>query len=560
MNSSLESSIKYINTDILVIGAGGAGIRAAIEAKKSGLSVFLLGKEVLGCAHTGMAMGGMNAAMVAPATPEFHAQITIEGGYFINNYKMVKVFAEEMPARVHDLEDYGVIFDRIESGEFYTWAGPKQKYPLNVCIGDYTGREMMQAMVDEARKLKIKYSDEFFISRLLVKNNIIVGAFGVDLKTSGFVLFQAKSIILATGGAGRMYEVTTNANSNTGDGYAMALDAGCELIDMEMVQFHPTGMASPPSSRGVLITEKTRAHGGLLRNRKGERFMSKYYPKEMEVAKRDEVSRSIFQEVATGLGTENNSVYLHVDHWTKEKILEIIPDVYEQYKNVGIDISKEPMEIYPSMHHMMGGVKIDEWCNTTIKGLFAAGEVTRNVHGANRLGGNSIAEGQVFGRRSGIAANRYIKTLTSTLPNPNEEEIKEEINKINTFLKKNKGIPPHDIEDKLKKTMWNNVGIFRDEEKLLEAKADVAHLMKQIKKMRVRATIKERNRDLQDCLEVVNMLKTAETVIDAALIRKESRGAHSRTDYPQMLEEWRKNIVVRKENGKIITKIVPVVE
>ena len=411
MNSSLESSIKYIKTDILVIGAGGAGIRAAIEAKKSGLEVFLLGKEVLGCAHTGMAMGGMNAAMVAPATPEFHAQITIEGGYYINNYKMVKVFAEEMPARIHDLESYGVIFDRLDSGEFYTWAGPKQKYPLNVCVGDYTGREMMQGLVDEARKLKIKYTDEFFISKLLTVKGKIIGAMGINIRNAQIVVFQTKSVILASGGAGRMYKVTTNAMSNTGDGYAMALDAGAELIDMEMVQFHPTGMANTPSTLGVLVTEKTRAHGGILRNIKGERFMSKYYPVEMELAKRDEVSRSIYTEVAAGLGTKNGSVYLHVDHWTKEKILEIIPDVYEQYKNTGVDISKEPMEIYPSMHHMMGGIKVDEWCRSSIPGLFAAGEVTRNVHGANRLGGNSIAEGQVFGRRSGISAAKFAKKV-----------------------------------------------------------------------------------------------------------------------------------------------------
>ncbi|MEK7522075.1 MAG: FAD-binding protein, partial [Patescibacteria group bacterium] len=472
MNSSLESSIKYIKTDILVIGAGGAGIRAAIEAKKSGLEVFLLGKEVLGCAHTGMAMGGMNAAMVAPATPEFHAQITIEGGYYINNYKMVKVFAEEMPARIHDLESYGVIFDRLDSGEFYTWAGPKQKYPLNVCVGDYTGREMMQGLVDEARKLKIKYTDEFFISKLLTVKGKIIGAMGINIRNAQIVVFQTKSVILASGGAGRMYKVTTNAMSNTGDGYAMALDAGAELIDMEMVQFHPTGMANTPSTLGVLVTEKTRAHGGILRNIKGERFMSKYYPVEMELAKRDEVSRSIYTEVAAGLGTKNGSVYLHVDHWTKEKILEIIPDVYEQYKNTGVDISKEPMEIYPSMHHMMGGIKVDEWCRSSIPGLFAAGEVTRNVHGANRLGGNSIAEGQVFGRRSGISAAKFAKKVKNiSLP---KDQIEKEQTRIFSFINRKAGVTPHVVEDKLKQVMWDKVGIFRDEKRLLEAKKAIA--------------------------------------------------------------------------------------
>ena len=549
---------KIIKTDILVIGAGGAGIRAAIEAKKTGLEVFLLGKEVLGCAHTGMAMGGMNAAMVAPATPEFHAQITIEGGYFINNYKMVKVFAEEMPARIYDLESYGVIYDRLDNGEFYTWAGPKQKYPLNVCVGDYTGREMMQGLVDEARKLKIKYTDEFFVSKLLTVKGQVIGAIGINIRNAQTVVFQAKSVILASGGAGRMYKVTTNAMSNTGDGYAMALDAGAELIDMEMVQFHPTGMANTPSTLGVLVTEKTRAHGGILRNRLGERFMSKYYPKEMELAKRDEVSRSIYTEVASGLGTKNGSVYLHVDHWTKEKILEIIPDVYEQYKNTGVDISKEPMEIYPSMHHMMGGIKINEWGETIIPGLYAAGEVAGGVHGANRLGGNSIAEGQVFGRRAGIAAAKFSKKIKYSIPP--KQQIEKERSRIFSFITRKTGITPHIIEDKLKQVMWDKVGIFRDEKKLLEAKKEIARLKLEAKKMKTRTSLKERNRDLQDCLEIENMLTTAESVVDAAILRKESRGAHSRLDFPKTLDEWRKNIVVRKKNGKLIVEVISVIE
>ncbi len=549
---------KTIKTDILVIGAGGAGIRAAIEAKKSGLNTILLGKEVLGCAHTGMAMGGMNAAMVKPATPEFHAQITIEGGYFINNYKMVRVFAEEMPARIHDLESYGVIFDRLDNGEFYTWAGPKQKFPLNVCVGDYTGREMMQGLVDEARKLKIKYTDEFFVSKLLTVKERVVGAIGINIRNAETVVFQTKSVVLATGGAGRMYRVTTNAASNTGDGYAMALGAGAELIDMEMVQFHPTGMANTPSTLGVLVTEKTRAHGGILRNRKGERFMSKYYPKEMELAKRDEVSRSIYTEVAAGLGTKNNAVYLHVDHWTKEKILEIIPDVYEQYKNTGVDISKEPMEIYPSMHHMMGGIKINEWGETIVPGLYATGEVAGGVHGANRLGGNSIAEGQVFGRRAGIAAAKFAKKIKYTsLP---KDKIKKEQQRIFSFITRKTGVIPHTVEDKLKKTMWDKVGIFRDEKRLLQAKKEIAKLKKLAGKMKTRATLKERNRDLQDCLEIENMLATAESVVEAAILRKESRGAHSRTDYPKTLEKWLKNIVVKNENGVLVTKVIPVIE
>lgn len=550
-------SYGQIKTDILVIGAGGAGLRAAIEAKRKGAQAILLGKEVLGCAHTGMAMGGMNAAMVKPATPEFHYQITIEGGYFINNYKLVKIFTEEIVERIHDLESYGVILDRTENGEFYTWAGPKQKHPLNVCVGDYTGREMMQGLVDQARKLSIKYTDEFFISKLLKKNNRVIGAFGVSLKTGEFVVFNAKSIILATGGAGRMYEVTTNAASNTGDGYAMALDIGVELVDMEMIQFHPTGMAYPPSSRGVLVTEKVRAQGGILRNQKGDRFMSNYYPKEMELAKRDEVSRSIYQEVAKGNGTEHHSVYLYVNHLPKEKILEQIPDVYEQYKNVGVDITCEPMEVYPSMHHIMGGIKIDERARSNIEGLYACCEVAAGIHGANRLGGNSIAEGQVFSRRAALGAFNYMKKVK--YQSPEKDQIENEMERINIFSKKSKGVTPQEIENRLKKIMWQNVGIFRDEKRLLRAKKEIAILLKETERMRVRKKIMERSRDLQDCLEVVNMLKTAQVVTEAALIRKESRGAHSRVDYPHTFKEWQKNIIIKKKNGKIITNIIPVV-
>jgi succinate dehydrogenase/fumarate reductase flavoprotein subunit len=541
--------MKIIKTDVLVVGAGGAGLRAAIEAKEQGASVFLVGKEVLGCAHTGMAMGGLNASMVPPATPSFHAEITNEGGYFINNQKIVKAFTEEMPARVYDLERYGVMFDRKEDGGFYVWAGPKQKYPLNVCVGDYTGREMMQGLVDQCRKIGVVYKDECFVSRLLTKRKSVIGAVTLDLKTGKIFVICARSTILATGGAGRMYEVTTNAASNTGDGYALALDAGCTLIDMEMVQFHPTGIAYPPSVRGVLVTEKVRAHGGILRNKNGERFMSKYFPIEMELAKRDEVSRSIYQEVKEGRGTKKGGMYLHVDHWRKDEILDKIPDVYEQHKNIGIDITKEPMEIYPSMHHMMGGIRMDEWGKTNVHGLFACGEVAGGVHGANRLGGNSIAEGQVFGRRSAISAVKYAKEHMPV--SASISEVENEVKRIYSFRTGGTGVSPHVLESKLKKLMWEYVGIYRNEKDLLKTKKEIEMLVKEAKYMKARSDTNTRNRDLQDCLEVANMLKTAYAVVLCALDRKESRGAHSRSDFPDTKKSWEKNIILCQEKRKL---------
>ncbi|MBI5614498.1 FAD-binding protein [Candidatus Gottesmanbacteria bacterium] len=550
--------METFSIDVLIIGAGGAGLRAAIEAKEQGASVLLVGKEVLGCAHTGMAMGGLNASMVSPATPKFHAQITNEGGYFINNRKIVKVFTDEMPARVLDLERYGVMFDRKDDGSFYVWAGSKQKYPLNICVGDYTGREMMQGLVDQSRKIGVMYKDECFISKLLTKGKRVIGAVGLDLKTGEIFSVSAASIILATGGAGRMYEVTTNAASNTGDGYALALDAGCALIDMEMVQFHPTGIAYPPSVRGVLVTEKVRAHGGILRNKNGERFMSRYFPKEMELAKRDEVSRSIYQEVKEGRGTVHDGVYLHVDHWKKEEIFDKIPDVYEQHKNIGIDISKEPMEIYPSMHHMMGGIRMNEWGKTTVKGLFVCGEVAGGVHGANRLGGNSIAEGQVFGRRSAISAVQYAKKHSRALIVTSDVTVEAE--RISAYRAGKHGVSPHIIESKLKKLMWEYVGIYRNEKDLLKAKKEILSLAKALKHMKARSDASTRNRDLQDCLEVSNMLKTAYAVVLCAFKRKESRGAHSRSDYPKTKKSWEKNIVIYQEKQKLILSYAGVVK
>ncbi len=550
----MNSAYSTVITDVLVIGAGGAGLRAAIEVAKRGASVLLLGKEVLGCAHTGMAMGGMNVALNPPATPKLHYQDTMAGGWYINDPKLVKVFTEEMPQRIYDLEDYGLLFDRTDEGKFYTWKGGKQSAPLNVCVGDYTGREMMQALVDQTRKLTIPYRDEFFVTSLFKQEGRVKGALGIDLKSGEYVYFRAKAVILATGGAGRMYKVTTNAASNTGDGYAMALSVGATLIDMEMTQFHPTGMVFPESARGVLVTEKVRGHGGRLFNSKKERFMSRYQPERMELAGRDEVAMAIYTEVREGRGTKNGGVYLDVTHWPKGEVEEKIPDVFEQYLDTGVDIRRRPMEIYPTMHHVCGGVRITVDGETTIPGLFAVGEVAGGVHGANRLGGNSIAEGQVFGRRAGIAAAKYSKKLVDSVLDLHQSFVKREIDRVENLFKSSSSISVYAIEDKLKELMWNKVGLVRDEKRLLEAEAELRELVKLMNKVHLNVKDRKRNKELQDALEVANMLLTAQAIITAAICRRESRGAHTRSDYPKRDEKWKCNLALTKKRDSLKVK------
>lgn len=548
-----KNTYELLQTDVLIIGAGGAGLRAAIEAKKQGAAALIVTKEYLGGAHTSMAMGGLNVAIKSPATPKQHFEDTINGGWHINNYKMAKIFSKEMPDRIYDLESYGVRFDKLPDGSFYTWAGGKQSAPLNLCAGDYTGREIIQGLISEIKRLKIPCLDDYFVTRLFTKEKTVIGAFLMDIKTGKYKIVNARSTIVATGGAGVMYLVNTNAPSNTAEGYAWAIKVGASLVDMEMIQFHPTGIAYPPEKKGRLITEKVRGHNGILTNSKGERFMQRFQPKLMELAGRDEVSRAIYQEIEEGRGTKNGGVYLDVRHWKKGDVERLIPDVFEEHKKMGIDIRKEVMEVSPSMHHMMGGININEWGETNVKGLFAAGEVTRNVHGANRLGGNSLAEGQVFGRRVGIRAAKSAKRQ-KIIPITNVM-IENEIKRLNVYLNRKKGIDAKYLTRQLQTTMWNNVGLIRDKNRLKTAYKNIKQLETKTKKL-----VAQNKKELQMCLELECMIKTAHAIVIAALLRKESRGAHYRTDYPKMDPKWEKNIVVYQKNGRFKTRVVPVVK
>src|SRR2546421_4300914 len=542
MMSSLPTTVQRIDTDILIIGSGGSGLRAAIAASEKGAKVLIIAKELLKDAHTGWAMGGLNVALKAPATPQLHFEDTIKGGWFINNYKLARIFAEEMPDRIYDLERYGVKFDRLPDGSYFTWAGGKQSAPLNLCAGDYTGREMMQGLLAEVDRLDVPYLEYHYVTKLLRQDDKVVGAFLIDRKTGAYKVVQAKATIVATGGGGNMYKINTNASSNTGEGYAWALDVGAELVDMEMIQFHPTGMAYPPEKRGTLVTEKVRGNGGILKNIVGERFMQRYQPQRLELAGRDEVTRAIYQEIQEGRGTEHGGVYLDVTHWEEGKAEKIVPDVFAEHMEVGIDIRKQMMEITPSMHHMMGGYDITEWGETNVDGLFACGEVTRSVHGANRLGGNSIAEGQVFGRRTGLRASEYVRHGNRL--QISQQIIDESVRDVETFLKRQSGIKATEILIRIKDVMWHDVGIIRDAEKLQRAQREIIDL-----KQEANSLYAQNIHELQSCLEICDMLKVADIIILAALERTKSRGAHYRTDYPQMDPAWERNIRVYKENG-----------
>lgn len=542
-------------TDVLIIGGGGAGLRAAIEAAKHNVKVLIVIKEPLGVAHTSMAAGGLNVAIKAPATSKQHYDDTIKGGWHVNNHKLVKIFSEEMPDRIYDLESYGVKFDRLPDGSFYTWAGGKQSAPLNLCAGDYTGREMMQGLKAEVLRLKIPSLPNHFVTKLLKSKNQVVGAFAIDQKTGKCKIILAKATVVATGGAGQLYEITSNAPSNTGEGYAWGLDVGAKMIDMEFVQFHPTGMVYPEQLRGALVTEKVRGHGGKLINNKGERFMTRYQPERMELAGRDEVARAIYQELQEERGTKHGGIYLDVTHWKKGDVEKLIPEVFQTHMEVGIDIRKQKMEIAPTMHHMMGGFKINEWGETSIPGLFATGEITASIHGANRLGGNSLAEGQVFGRRAGIRSAEYSQDVILSLKDEESKDIVNEIARVEALKKRKTGIKPHILIKKLKMLMWKYAGMIRDEKNMQKGLSELKKLQQEA--TNVSAKGKE---ELQVALELIEMLKVAEMIIVAALEREESRGAHFRSDFPKMDDQWERNIILQKKKDKITTEIVSVIK
>ena len=544
---------KTFNTDILIIGAGGSGLRAAVEAIDSGQNVLIVSKSLLGKAHTVMAEGGI-AASLGDVDPEdnwkVHFKDTMVEGVYLSDWRLVEKLAKEAPDRVYELERMGALFDRTPEKKIMQRAFGAHTYRRLCHVGDKTGLELLRTLEDKILHSKnVTVMDEVFITRLMKKNDTVIGAIGLDMKKGEFLAINSKATIIAGGGCGRIYEVTSNSWESTGDGIALAFDAGAEMMDMEMMQFHPTGMVWPPGVRGLLVTESIRGEGGLLYNTKGERFMLKYSPQKKELDARDVVARSIYKEIEEGRGTEHGGVYLDISYKGKDFIMKKIPGMYTQFKDfANIDITKEKMEVAPTTHYYMGGIKIDPDTNSTnIKGLFAVGEAASGVHGANRLGGNSLADLLVFGKYVGQNAATYSKNMKAMeIP---QRVIEEEVARIKNFIKSD-GTNPYTLTEKLRKTMSENVGIVRNETNMKKTLSVIEEIKTEYKNVGVNGNL-QYNPGLLQCLELYNMFTISELLVRGAIMRKESRGAHYRSDFPNKSKEWLKNIIFRKTGEKL---------
>jgi fumarate reductase (CoM/CoB) subunit A len=558
---------KTILCDVLIIGAGGAGCRAAIEASKHNMDVIMLSKELVGKAHTAMAEGGLNVSLgnVDPDDDvDTHFKDTIVGGNYLNNQELAEILVRDAPERIYDLEEMGAVFDRTPEGKIAQRTFGKQSWRRTAYASDRTGSEIMVTLTEAIRKTSVRVFDEVFATKLLVHDDRIAGVCAIDSKYGDYLVFRAKSVVMATGGAGRIFKVTSNAQLDVGDGYGMAYDVGCEMMDMEMVQFHPTGMVKPESAKGRLVTEAVRGEGGILLNNKGERFMNRYYPEVMELAGRDQVARSIMTEVLEGRGSPDGGAYLSISHLPAAIIEFRLESMIEQFEDAGVDIRNEPMQVSPTAHHFMGGIKIDTDSQTTISGLYASGECTGGVHGGNRLGGNALADTQVFGALSGEKAAKFAKEHEHT--GVDRDSIQEEFQRLETMLQRKEGISPADARKELTELMWEKVQIFRNEEDMAYAVKELRRIEESVvPKIKVDIPTKRFNPGWHQAIEFGHMVKTARMVAEAAFMRKGNRGAHYRVDSDPN-DKGYYNIVIHKgKDGKMdlrkediaITKITP---
>jgi succinate dehydrogenase / fumarate reductase flavoprotein subunit len=550
-----------IRTDVLVIGAGGAGLRAAIEAAEAGVQVDVVCKSLLGKAHTVMAEGGIAAALgnVDPDDNwQVHFQDTMRGGQMTNNWRMAQLHAQETPDRVYELESYGALFDRTPDGRIMQRAFGAHTYRRLCHVGDRTGLEMIRTLQDKVVALGINVHMEWTLTRLLKDGDRVVGAFGYNRVDGSFVAFQAKAVVLATGGWGRIFKVTSNSWEGTGDGVGMGFEAGAEVLDPEMVQFHPTGMVWPPGVRGILVTEAVRGEGGYLKNSEGKRFMLEYDPKKKELSSRDVVARSIYKEVQAGRGTPHGGAWLDVTHLGAETIKRKLPSMWEQFHTLAdIDITKEPMEVAPTIHYAMGGLWVDaDSAATSLPGLFAAGEVAAGLHGSNRLGGNSLGDLLVFGRRAGAAAAAYVRGASAG--KLDQGQISDEQRVLLLPFSANGSENPYLLQQALQQAMQDYAGLARDEKGLKKCLDTVLELRQRAARIRIPGSRKY-NPGWHTARDLRFMLEISECIVRAAIERRESRGAHWRLDYLEKDPKFGAiNFIASSENGMVKLKQRPV--
>ncbi|MBI4887642.1 MAG: fumarate reductase/succinate dehydrogenase flavoprotein subunit [Acidobacteria bacterium] len=570
--------------DVLIIGAGGAGLRAAIEASAAGVSVGLICKSLLGKAHTVMAEGGMAASLSHNDDRDnwkVHFADTMRGGQYVNNWRMAELHAKEAPDRVRELEAWGAVFDRTPDGRINQRNFGGHRYPRLAHVGDRTGLELIRTLQDHTIHLGVTVHMEHTVVDLILDGGRVAGALAYDRERGRFHVFAAKAIILATGGIGRAYKVTSNSWEGTGDGHALAYRAGAELIDMEFVQFHPTGMIWPLSVKGLLVTEGVRGEGGVLKNSEGRRFMfddipENYRPQTAadpeegwryvmndksarrppELLTRDHVARCIVREVKEGRGSPHGGVYLDIA-WIKEKlpnaeehIKRKLPSMYHQFMQLAnLDITKEPMEIGPTTHYVMGGIRVDADSQmSTVPGLFAAGECASGINGANRLGGNSLSDIVVFGKRAGEYAAEWARRQSA--PRLDDAAVaRAEKTAVEPFERGERGENPYRVQQDLQETMQNLVGIVRNEDEMREALEKLAGLQARAARAGV-AGGREYHAGWHTALDLRNLMVVSEAVTRSALERRESRGGHFREDYPDKTQEFsRINVMVKQAGG-----------